>query len=96
MNTEIPTTAFNQFGGNRAMSMIGGRPLATDEFTLRIKWAAKAANGARLLTIRLDPCDTYTLTFLTLGGKVITTLADIYAEDLRRVFEMHTGLYLSL
>lgn len=96
MDTTIPTIAFQQFGGNRAMAMIGGRPSVIDERTLRIKWAAKAANGARMLTIRLDPSDTYTVTFYTLGGKVVRAFDDIYAEQLGLVFEHNTGLYLSL
>lgn len=96
MPSEIATTIYRQFGGHRAMAMIGGKVTSMDETTLRIKWAAPAVNGARMLTIRLDPSDTYTLTFYRLGGKTLTVLDDIYADDMRRVFEMHTGLRLSL
>ena len=67
-----------------------------DETTMRVKWAAKAANGARLVAIKLMPSDTYTVTFMTLGGKTISVLEDIYAEQLRFAFEHNTGLYLSL
>jgi hypothetical protein len=95
MNTEIPNTAFQQFGGYRAMSMIGGSPLIIDQFTLRITWKAKAVNSARMLTIRLEPSDTYTVTFFTLHGKVIQTFENIYADQLRDIFEYHTQLFLS-
>ena len=43
--------------------------------------------------------DTYSLEFGKIHGmnyRVIETLSGVYAEDLKRIFEAETGLYLSL
>jgi hypothetical protein len=100
------TTTFNQLtqsenGVNRLVSMIGAKHLSFSEKDSHVsfKFMRGAKNKANYLKIMLTPADTYTLEFGKIHGlkyRVIETLAGVYAEDLKRIFESETGLYLSL
>ncbi len=103
MNTK---EAFLQFGGARAMLMIGGTAtqMGTDGH-LWIRFKARAKNGANHVKISLAADDTYTVEFTaqrnwsnTLRRSETTKgkFEGIYADQLRELFERETGLYLSL
>lgn len=92
----ITDTIFDQFGGHKAMAMIGGHAMELSETTLSVKWKAPANNKARKMTIRLEKDDTYTIMFYKLNFTLIEVLNDIYVDQLKIVFEDKTGLRLSL
>ena len=95
-----PQVTFEQFGGRRAMVMIGGTPTVwgagglTPELGIRFK--ARAKNGAKEVRISLAGDDTYTVVFTSARGNVKGKFEGIYCDQLRELFERETGLYLSL
>lgn len=83
----------------RLAMMIGAKHFVGSDNSLTFRFAARARNGSNTLRVTLDPSDTYTVEFLSLRGssrKVKGSFSDIYAEDLKPLFERETGLYLSL
>jgi hypothetical protein len=96
----VANTILQQLGGGRALMMLGaGQPVGdATSVMFAIKGSPLKVNKIR---ITLDPSDTYTVEFLRYSRKTlevtVTNYWDgVYAEDLRRVIESHTGLYLSL
>jgi hypothetical protein len=88
-----------QFGGGRAMAMIGGKDILVDGKTLQFGFKAKAKNGANKVLITLEASDTYTVEFWSVRGmksRLIKSFDDVYAESLAELFEGETGLYLRL
>jgi hypothetical protein len=87
--------------GNQALTMLGAKNLlgGADSLTFRI---GRNAQGVTHIKVRLDPSDTYTMQFLKAGRapkyevKVVSEVEDVYAEDLRRIIEMKTGMYTRL
>lgn len=70
----------------------------TIENGLRVKFPNRTAGMPNMVTIRLDPSDTYTVEFVRLRGSKATvtgTHSYIYADMLRELFEKQTGLYTS-
>lgn len=94
MNQAIVMTILNQFGGNVAMAMIGGKPMIKDEYTLVIQWKCQAENKAKKVEINLTPMDEYTVTFQTVHGRVVSKFEGIQADGLQELFEDQTKLYL--
>ena len=93
---EIAKAIYDQFGGNKAMAMIDGTAVYGEKsLTVHFK-GCKAAN---CVSIELDGDDTYTVKFYKIGKMIYTfveSFSGIYADNLARVFEEKTGLYLSL
>jgi hypothetical protein len=86
-------------GGGRLRAMLGAETFVGSENSLSFRFKARAKNGSNGLYVRLDPSDTYTVEFVSVRASKRTVKAsfeDVYAEDLRRLFESETGLYLSL
>ncbi len=88
-------------GMNRLVAMIGAKNFvqSQEENFVAFKFMRGAANKANYLKITLRADDTYNLEFGKIHGmnyKVIETLSMVYAEDLKRIFENETKLYLSL
>lgn len=98
MSAEIANTILNQLGGKgRVGVMIGVKHFIDLGNGVGIRFAAKAKQGCNHVEVRLDPSDTYTLTFSKVTGlsaKLLATESDVYAEDLIRFFELQTGLFL--
>lgn len=100
------TTALNQLtqsnnGVNRLAAMIGAKNFARNDRTQSVsfRFARGAKNKANYIEIKLAADDLYNVEFGKIHGmnyRVIETLAGVYAEDLKRIFESETGLYLSL
>lgn len=102
MSVEAAETLIQQLGGmGKLRAMVGasdfvrtsrnGYPALTFRF--------KGSRSLNVVTITLDPSDTYSLAF----GRIVKydvkpgpTFSDVYAEQLRPTFERATGLYLSL
>lgn len=105
----IPQTIINQFGAGRTAAMIGGTYLYGDDYVI-VKFKVKANGGRKApncfkITYNYG-LDLYDIEFIRnpsmtalINGaepEVIESLGEVYAEDLRRIFEDRTGLYLSL
>ena len=96
----VANTILSQMGGTgRLSAMIGAHSFVGDENSVSFRFKARARNGANAFHVTLDPSDTYTIKFLKirkLEVKTVKELDDVYAEDLKRIFEDETGLRLSL
>lgn len=83
----------------RALSaFLGAKDLLFGNTEVCFRWKARARNGANALKIQLDPNDTYMVEFrFERAGKVTVRSAhsNIYAEELKSLFERETGLFLS-
>lgn len=96
-------TTLQQFGGNKALAMIGGKaikhPAGYAHGTLAIRF--KGNRKVNYVTFELNVDDTYTLTFSKYSPSKFTLtkvqeLDAVYCDQLQQVFESVTGLYLSL
>jgi hypothetical protein len=99
MMMTVATTILEQLGGNRFRAMTGARDFVGDADSLAFKLPSRfAKDGINVVKIKLDPSDTYTVTFSKLGRApkrsltVVAELSDIYADSLQSVFKSHTGL----
>jgi len=96
----VTKTIYEQFGGFRAMSMIGGSVVYDNEkSSITVVFKAKAFNKANKVTIQLQADDTYTVQFWNIRGikaVMISELEMVYANQLQDVFEEATRLRLSL
>ena len=91
--------ALQQFGGNRAMCMIGGQYLV-HEGDNKLSFRFKMSRFANHLVIEYLPgIDLYKLQFGKVGRseyKIIEVFEGIYCDQLKEIFERKTGLYLSI
>lgn len=98
MALDVAQEILRQMGGiGRLTAMIGARQFVGDKSAIQFKWAAKSSDGSNAIRIELTPADTYTVTFYRIRGastKATKQYEDVYAEDLVRIFEDQTGLYL--
>jgi hypothetical protein len=97
----IAETTLQQLGGaGRLTAMIGAKHFGYDKngtLTFQFKMCKKA-NGVR---IELNGKDLYDVTFTKFNArtyevKEVHKFEDVYADQLKEVFESFTGLYLSL
>jgi hypothetical protein len=99
MNT-VTETIYKQFGGFRAMAMIGGSCVYDNEkSSITVAFKAKALNKSNKAVIRLEADDTYTVEFWRIRGMNAVQLSEltmVYADQLQEVFEEATRLRLSL
>ncbi len=91
--------AFKQFGGQRAMYMIGAKYITHDgDNILSFRFPnSKYANYFKIEYVRGS--DLYTLTFGKIRGttyKVVEVLENITCDQLQEIFEDRTKLYLTL
>lgn len=93
-------TILEQLGGARRLGvMVGAHSFVGGAGTLTFKFKAKAKNSANCVRISLNSSDTYTVEFIRLNGPNFWAkgdFSDVWAEDLRKLFERETGLALSL
>jgi hypothetical protein len=92
-------TTLQQFGGNRALLMIGGKASADSDGTLLVRF--KGSRRVNLVSIALDANDTYMMTFSKYSPSKFTVtkvkeFEGIYCDQLAEAFEQYTGLFLSL
>lgn len=100
------STLIRQMGGmGKLTAMVGatgfGRGVTDGHPSLTFKF--KGSKKANVVTIILDPSDTYTLRFAKMGGAATFykmtpagEFSGVYADALKPTFEQFTGLYLSL
>ena len=91
----VANTILAQLGGHRFCVMTGAKNLVGSDKGLIFRFGRNASRSNQC-EIRLDGgSDTYTVLFYHLwkGRLVIDgSFEFVYAEDLRRVFERHTGM----
>lgn len=96
----IASTILAQLGGNRFLAMTGAKNLTHTDRSLSFRLPSNfARDGINLVTVRLDPSDTYTVQFRKVRGLNVRDLdevSDVYAENLRAVFTGRTGLDCTL
>lgn len=101
MNTPAQTiadTILAQLGGNKFLAMTGVRNMTTTgrDLTLHMPKVHRSVNR---VTITLEANDTYSVRFMYVRSMTLTVrhVAElVHAENLRAVFETHTGLRTSL
>lgn len=94
----VPTTIHAQLGGRRFNVMTGAREFVGSVDTLRFRVGSNAKR-ITIVTVRLDPNDTYTVTFYRGGSmnlKKAAEVSGVYADNLAAVFTQHTGMYTTL
>jgi len=101
MTNTIANTILNQLGGNRFCAMTGAKNLLDTGRGIQFKIGRGACGGISHVQIVLDANDTYTVTFTKvakrgLDVRMLATVDGVYAGDLRRCFEGHTGFATSL
>lgn len=99
MTNTIADTILSQLGGSRFIAMTGTKNLLDHGDALSGKLGRGASNGITHFKVKLDPSDTYTVTFHRVRGVKVTEKGEhsgVYAEDLRRLIESETGFALSL
>lgn len=96
----ISDTILAQLGGSRFQAMTGAKDYVHDETSLEFSLPDHRINRVK---ITLDPSDTYTVEFGCARKEqwidnytLIDRREDVYAENLREVFERVTGLRTSL
>lgn len=104
-NQKIAKTILDQMGGqSRIVAMTGARDFVAIERGVQFSFP-KAVAGINKVIIRLTPADLYDIEFgserkrpgtfdLTYTRRALHD--GIYAENLKRIFEKATGLFLSL
>lgn len=94
----IAQTTLTQLGGSRARAMIAAKHVIFDkDGSVQFKFSgSKAFNFVK---ITLDASDTYTIRFCKLVSYDVRaehTISGVYADQLVNIFQVNTGLYLSL
>ena len=102
MTTEIANTIFKQLGGGRFVAMTGAKNLIAHKDGLSFKIGYNSP-GINYVKITLNGNDLYNMSFERrsvrkgeLKVKVISSLEDIYFDQLQEFFTDQTGLYTSL
>lgn len=102
MALDVAKTILAQLGGPRFMAMTGAKNMLGSETdgTLQFRLPARLAkDGITAVRVKLEPTDTYTVTFFKVRGAKVATVAEVenvYCDTLRAVFEDKTGLVTSL
>ena len=96
---QIAKTILSQLGGNRFVAMTGAKSFGYDSkgsvvsLQFRIGRNAKQVNTVRINYIRGK--DLYEMNFYK-GTKLLKKVSNVYADQLKKIFTKHTGMYTSL
>lgn len=96
----VAQTILSQLGGNKFVTMTGARDFVGSDDTLSFKLARKV-NGISHFAITLDVNDLYRVEARRWNAKrldmtIVAVHSNIYADQLRTVFENETGLATAL
>lgn len=95
----VATTILGQMGGAaRVSAMLGVTDFVYSDNALTIKYKAGDSRKGNLVRVTLDASDTYTVEFgyqRAAKYRTIKTVSYVYADNLVRVFQSATGLYLA-
>lgn len=93
----IASTILAQLGGNKFLVMTGAKnAMGTDSLSMQL---ARSSSKANRLKIKLEANDTYTMIFgryAKLEVKTVAEYRDVYADQLRSIFEAETGMITAL
>ena len=96
---QVAKTILQQMGGvNRLRAMLGVKQFMTMDDGVQFKFPSPHG-GPNFVKIILDPSDTYNMEFGRIRGtkfKKTKEYSQVYADQLRKLFEKETGLYLKL
>lgn len=98
--SEVTKTILDQFGGTRALFMIGGQVYNVDSNTLGIKWPNKKRSKGNYVEIKYVPGkDLYDMEFFNVsikGKQSVKKHKGVYGDQLADLFEKQTGWYLRM
>lgn len=95
---DVANEILAQLGGRRFLAMTGAKNLLGSASALSMKLPS-AASRISHVRVTLTAMDDYTVDFLSIRGttiKTVRSVAGVYCDNLRAVFETNTGLYTSL
>jgi hypothetical protein len=97
----VSRTILEQLGGRRFLVMTGAKNLvgSADALTMRIASVNKDRKRVNVVSITLDPSDTYTVEAIFASRNtrtVVGTRSNVYCDGLQAVFTELTGLYTHL
>jgi hypothetical protein len=98
----IGETILAQLGGRKFITMTGAKNLLGIASGLSFRLPGRfASQGITYVRVKLNGADLYDLEFAKTNkwgeiSKMIATFEDVYASDLREIFESTTGLRTSL
>jgi len=99
-NLEVATTILEQLGGaGRLSAMLGAHSFVGGDDCLVFQFKARAARSINRVMVKLDPSDTYSVSFYKGRGvnvAKVSECSDVYVDALRSTIESITGLHLSL
>lgn len=101
-DTTVTDTIISQLGGKGIFALAFARGYTTENsITLHFHKSLKARNKADRVSVTLCPDDTYTVQFMRYNRKhfdivYLGETQGVYADNLKRVIESATGIYLSL
>ena len=100
MTNTVAQTILSQLGGNRFIAMTGCKNFVGSADTLTFK-LARVINGVSHVAITLDVNDLYRVEFRKWNARrldmtIVAVHSDVYADQLRTIFENETGLLTSL
>ena len=96
---QIAKTILSQLGGNKFVAMTGAKSFGYDSkgsvvsLQFKIGRNAKQVNIVRINYIKGK--DLYEMNFYK-GTKLLKKVSNVYADQLRKIFTKHTGMYTSL
>jgi len=97
---KIAATILRQLGGSgRLKAMLGAKHFIDHGDGLSFQFPNRQRKRGNYFKVTLDDSDTYTLEFGALRGsnfKVLKTHNNVYASQMKKLFESFTGLRLSL
>ena len=102
MDKTIAKTILEQLGGNRFIAMTGSKNFIALENGLLFQVGSGAKCGDKTVNrvrIILTPMDTYVVEVIYVRGvdfKVVEVVADVYCDNLQRVFTRLTGFHTRL
>jgi len=97
----VANTILEQLGGRRFLAMTGAKNLSGTDDSLVFALPRNPRHVTHV-RVRLDPSDTYTVTFWKLGlghknsMEIIGEESNVYDDNLQTVFTAGTGLYTTL
>lgn len=101
MDMNVINSIFEAFGGkNRVTAMVGANTfVGTDEKRGGLRFKFKGSRKVNLVKVTLNESDLYDVAFYKLKKYDFVVTGDyenVFAGDLKELFENETGLYLSL
>ena len=97
----VARTILTQLGGRGFKMMTGARDFIGMPMALKFRIPMCGPKGRKInkINVELKADDTYHVTFGRIYGKTLTIVSDhegIYAEDLRELVSLKTGLVLTI